>query len=70
MQMKWCNKSNIPNILETHHDNHVVDVGACGPTCEVLLSELDQGEDHAVSHLVGQVRVERVQLDKTKQIVY
>lgn len=23
------------------------------PTCEVFFSELDQGEDHAVSHLVG-----------------
>lgn len=40
-----------------------------GPTCKVFLSELDQGENHAVSHLVGQVRVERVQLDNTKQII-
>lgn len=40
----------------------------CGPTCEVFLSELDQGENHAVSHLVGQLGVERVQLDHTKYI--
>lgn len=38
------------------------------PTCEVLLSELDQWENHAVSHLVGQLRVERIQLEPTKQI--
>lgn len=41
----------------------------CGPTCEVFLSELDQWENHAVSHLVGQLRVQRVQLDHTKQII-
>lgn len=40
------------------------------PTCEVLLSELDQWENHAVSHLVGQLRVERIQLEPTKQITH
>lgn len=34
-------------------------------TCEVFLSELDQGENHTVCHLVGQLRVERIQLDHT-----
>lgn len=36
------------------------------PTCKVFLAKLDQGEDHAVSHLVGELRVERVQLDDTE----
>lgn len=44
-------------------------VCVCGPTCEVFLSELDQWENHAVSHLVGELRVQRVQLDHTKQII-
>lgn len=38
-------------------------VSVCGSTCEVLLSELDQWKNHAVSHLGGQFRVQRVQLD-------
>lgn len=38
-------------------------ISACGSTCEVFLSELDQWKNHAVSHLGGQLRVKRVQLD-------
>lgn len=48
------------------------DVGVCwpcGPTCEVLLPELDQWENHAVGHLVGQLGVERVQLENEEQII-
>lgn len=44
-----------------------------GPTCEVFLSELNQWENHAVGHLVGQVSVEGIQLstqNTTNQIIH
>lgn len=54
------------NTIEHSHIQLNCTVGKLS-TCEVLLSELDQGEDHAVSHLVGELRVEGVQLHQAKQ---
>lgn len=66
------------NLIKLQNTRYIwcvysVYIGMCGPTCEVFLSELNQWENHAVGHLVGQDSVERIQLstqNTTKQIIH